>query len=73
MTTYQGRTKWAVRRHDVPEGREPEVVVMEGYDDEAEKNARSMVRNMTEVCERNGWDNVPELLRAQIQWEVVDG
>lgn len=71
MTTYPGRTKWAVRRHDVPEGYDPDIVVIEGYDKQAEEIARSMVGHMTEVSDRNGWDNAPELLRCNIQWEVV--
>lgn len=70
MTTYPGRPIWAVRRHDV--GDEPVVYVMEGrHLGEAEEQARSMVAYMTEVSDRNGWDNAPELLRCNVVWEVV--
>lgn len=61
---------WGVRRHDV--GDEPVVYVIEGNEKTAEKTARSMVSQMTEVSDRNGWDNAPELLRCRVVWEVVD-
>lgn len=69
--TYPGRPIWAVRRHDV--GDEPVVYIMESrHPGEAEEHARSMVRSMTEVAERNGWDNAPELLHCDVVWTVVE-
>jgi len=47
---YAGRMMWGVRRHDV--GDTPSVWIMEGNEAQAEENARSMVRSMTEVCEQ---------------------
>lgn len=69
VVNYEGRMMWGVRRHDV--GDEPAIWVMEGNEQVAENHAREMVKYMTEVSERNGWDNAPELLRCRVLWEVV--
>lgn len=66
---YVGRMMWGVRRHDV--GDEPVVYIIEGNEKTAEETARSMVGQMTEVSERNGWDNAPELVQCKLMWKVV--
>jgi hypothetical protein len=61
---------WGVRRHDV--GDTPSVWIMEGNEAQAEENARSMVKSMTEVANEKGWDNAPELVQCRLMWKVVD-
>ncbi len=69
--TYAGRMMWGVRRHDV--GDKPVVYIIEGSEAQAEEIARSMVNQMTEAAEQNGWDNAPELVQCRLMWKVVDG
>jgi hypothetical protein len=70
---YEGKTVWAVCRHDV--GPQPVVYVAgPGWlcaEERSEEAARDMVNHINTVCDERGWSVRAELLRARIVWEVV--